>query len=193
VLQPLRWCCVDCVIHHERHVREEKHHKYMWREQAMIEWSWHVNSIVAFCHSVKLCAYAARDLRSQQLSFWCEFCACIFSRAKARLFKNRTSFLVSLFANFEYLGASCDLESSYGQARGVPRLDSAWGKKQVFLSLFKSDVIREISKIKMKFILDVNVLETLWCNLFSPAYAPNFLLVSGLKVDLLPFASHSYD
>jgi len=23
VLQPLRWCCVDCVIHHERDVREE--------------------------------------------------------------------------------------------------------------------------------------------------------------------------
>jgi len=22
-LQPLRWCCVDCVIHHERDVREE--------------------------------------------------------------------------------------------------------------------------------------------------------------------------
>jgi len=23
VLQPLRWCCIDCVIHHERDVREE--------------------------------------------------------------------------------------------------------------------------------------------------------------------------
>ena len=23
VLQPLRWCCVDCVINHERDVREE--------------------------------------------------------------------------------------------------------------------------------------------------------------------------
>jgi len=30
------------------------------------EWSWHVNSIVACCHSAKLCAYAARDFRSQQ-------------------------------------------------------------------------------------------------------------------------------
>ena len=30
------------------------------------EWSWHVNSIVARCHSAKLCAYAARDFRSQQ-------------------------------------------------------------------------------------------------------------------------------
>jgi len=26
VLQPLRWRCVDCVIHHERDVREEQHH-----------------------------------------------------------------------------------------------------------------------------------------------------------------------
>jgi len=29
---------------------------YMWREQAIIEWSWQVNSIVASCHSGKLCA-----------------------------------------------------------------------------------------------------------------------------------------
>jgi len=29
LLQPLRWCCVDCVIHHERDVREEQHHTYM--------------------------------------------------------------------------------------------------------------------------------------------------------------------
>jgi len=27
VLQPLRWCCIDCVIHHEWDVREEQ--KYM--------------------------------------------------------------------------------------------------------------------------------------------------------------------
>ena len=27
LLQPLRWCWVDCVIHHERDVREEQ--KYM--------------------------------------------------------------------------------------------------------------------------------------------------------------------
>jgi len=38
----------------------------MWREQAIVEWLWHVNSIVACCHSAKLCAYAARDFRSQQ-------------------------------------------------------------------------------------------------------------------------------
>ena len=40
LLQPLRWCCVNCVIHHERDVREEQHHTYMWREQAIKEWSW---------------------------------------------------------------------------------------------------------------------------------------------------------
>ena len=65
LLQPLRWHCVDCVIHHERDVREEQYHRYMWREQAIIEWSWYVNS-VACCHSAKLCAYAARDFRPQQ-------------------------------------------------------------------------------------------------------------------------------
>jgi len=65
LLQPLWWCCVDCLIHHERDVREEQHRRYMWREEAIIEWSWHVNCIVACCHSAKLCAYAARDFRSQ--------------------------------------------------------------------------------------------------------------------------------
>ena len=69
LLQPLQWCCVDCVIHHEWHVREEQHHTYMWREQAIIEWSWHVISIVACWHSAKLCAYAARNIRSQQNYF----------------------------------------------------------------------------------------------------------------------------
>ena len=39
----------------------------MWREQAITEWSWHVNSIVACCHSAKLCpSYAAWDFWSQQ-------------------------------------------------------------------------------------------------------------------------------
>ena len=46
-------------------MREEQHHTYMWREQAIIELSWHMNSIVACCHSAKLCAYAARNFRSQ--------------------------------------------------------------------------------------------------------------------------------
>ena len=32
LLQPLQWCCVECVIHHERDVHEEQHHSYMWRE-----------------------------------------------------------------------------------------------------------------------------------------------------------------
>jgi len=65
LLQLLRWCWLDCVIHHERDMREQ-HHTYMWREQAIIVWSWHENSIVACCHSAKLCAYAAQDFRSQQ-------------------------------------------------------------------------------------------------------------------------------
>ena len=66
VLQALRWRCVKCVIHNERDVREEQHHTYMWREQAIIEWSRRVISIVACCQGAKLCAHAARDFRSQQ-------------------------------------------------------------------------------------------------------------------------------
>jgi len=38
----------------------------MWREQAIIEWSRRVISIVACCHGAKLCAHAARNFRSQQ-------------------------------------------------------------------------------------------------------------------------------
>jgi len=44
VLQPLRWCCVDRVIHHGWDVREEQHHTYMWREQAIKEWLWRGSS-----------------------------------------------------------------------------------------------------------------------------------------------------
>jgi len=29
LLQPLWWCCVKCVVHHERDVREEQHHTYV--------------------------------------------------------------------------------------------------------------------------------------------------------------------
>ena len=31
LLQPLRWCCVDCVIHHERDVRAEQKYMYVAR------------------------------------------------------------------------------------------------------------------------------------------------------------------
>jgi len=31
LLQPFRWRCVECVIHHERDVREEKQYVYVAR------------------------------------------------------------------------------------------------------------------------------------------------------------------
>jgi len=31
LLQPLRWCCVDCMIHQERDVREEQKYMYVTR------------------------------------------------------------------------------------------------------------------------------------------------------------------
>ena len=37
----------------------------MWREQGIIEWSRRVISIIACCHSVKLCALAVRAFWSQ--------------------------------------------------------------------------------------------------------------------------------
>ena len=30
-MQPLRWCCVDCMIHHEQDVREEQKYIYVAR------------------------------------------------------------------------------------------------------------------------------------------------------------------
>ena len=45
---------------------QKQHHVYMWREQAITEWSPRVNSIVACCHGAKPCAHAARAFRSQQ-------------------------------------------------------------------------------------------------------------------------------
>jgi len=36
-----------------------------WHKQAIIEWSWCLISVVACCHSVKLCALAAQALESQ--------------------------------------------------------------------------------------------------------------------------------
>ena len=29
--QPLRWCCAECAVHHERNVLEEQHHIYVAR------------------------------------------------------------------------------------------------------------------------------------------------------------------
>ena len=46
---------------------------YTWHEQAIIEWSWHVIFTVTCCHSVKLCALAARAFQSQhgaELRLW---------------------------------------------------------------------------------------------------------------------------
>jgi len=61
VLQPPWWCCIDCMIHHERDVREEQ--KYMCVARTSNNW---VISIMVCCHGAKLCAYAARGFRSQQ-------------------------------------------------------------------------------------------------------------------------------
>ena len=51
-------------------------HKYMWREQAITEWSRRVIFFTSCCHSVKLCALAIRAFWSQHkkytsLSFTC--------------------------------------------------------------------------------------------------------------------------
>ena len=48
MLQPLRWRCVDCMIHHERDVRDEQKYMYVARTSnnrvIPMEWSWWVTS-----------------------------------------------------------------------------------------------------------------------------------------------------
>jgi len=59
----LRWMCDSPRMGCARRTTP----KYMWREQAILEWSRRVISTVACYHSVKLHAIAARALRSKQL------------------------------------------------------------------------------------------------------------------------------
>ena len=69
LLQPLRWCCVDCVIHHERDVREEQ--KYVCVERENNSKSdcnaWSLLLLAATVRSFACCSgnHAARDFRSQ--------------------------------------------------------------------------------------------------------------------------------
>jgi len=48
LLQPLWWCCIDCMIHHERDAREEQKYMYVARTSnnrvILMEWSWWVTS-----------------------------------------------------------------------------------------------------------------------------------------------------
>jgi len=50
MLQPLRWRCIDCVIHHKWDVHEEQ--QYI--------------CLALCCHGAKLCSHAARDFWSPQ-------------------------------------------------------------------------------------------------------------------------------
>jgi len=65
VLQPLRWRCVDCVIHHERDVREEKRYMYVARTSnnrvIPMEWYWWVTSNNACEPGEQLIVFAECD------------------------------------------------------------------------------------------------------------------------------------
>ena len=76
--QPLRWCCVDCVIHHEREVREEQHHRYIWREQAIKQWSWRGSSA-----DINLRTIERNDQRTRRVIMACELYCCLLPRCKA--------------------------------------------------------------------------------------------------------------
>jgi len=52
-------------------------HKYIWREQTIIEWSRRVISIIACCHSLKLCAISVQAFWSQHKKYTFLSFACI--------------------------------------------------------------------------------------------------------------------
>jgi len=72
VLQPLCWRCAECAVQCARRTTPI----YKWREQAIIEWSWRVISVVACCHCTKFCALAAQAFRSQHLIAKCSIKSC---------------------------------------------------------------------------------------------------------------------
>jgi len=76
--QPLRWCCVDCVIHHEREVREEQHHRYIWREQAIKQWSWRGSSA-----DINLRTIERNDQRTRRVIMACELYCCLLPQCEA--------------------------------------------------------------------------------------------------------------
>jgi len=67
LLQPLRWCCVDCMLHHERDVREEQKYLYVARTSnnrvIPMEWSWWVTSNNACEIGEQLIVLAKGDTR----------------------------------------------------------------------------------------------------------------------------------
>ena len=73
LLQSLLWYCCNltgCVTLNVWFTTyglcAKNNNKYMWREQAIIESSRRVNSIIACYHAAKLWAHAARSFRSHQ-------------------------------------------------------------------------------------------------------------------------------
>jgi len=68
LLQPPCWCCVECVIHHEQDVCKEQHHMHMWHEQAIIEWSHQVISILL---AATVWSFAHLLLRLSDRNKWC--------------------------------------------------------------------------------------------------------------------------
>jgi len=59
LLQPLRWCCVECVIHNERNVGEEQHPLYVARTSN----NWVISSSELYCCLLPQCE-ALRTCRS---------------------------------------------------------------------------------------------------------------------------------
>jgi len=90
----------------------------MWHEQAIIEWSRRVISIVACCRGAKLCAHAAQDVRSQHYHFFFEN------------YGLKTINLIILQKIFFCPYSACTDLTLY-----VPRSLLAWAKRELLLLL----------------------------------------------------------
>jgi len=96
----------------------------MWREQAITEWSWHVNSIFPCCHSAKLCAYAAWDFRSQRFHL-------NNKEAERELKFNHNNETLLFWSELIYLGVMLDRALTY--RRHLESLRKKWTSRIVLL------------------------------------------------------------
>jgi len=103
LLQSLRWCCVDCVIHHERDVREEQKYMYVARtsNNRVIpkEWSWWVTSNDACEPGEQLIVLANGDDESD---LYC----CLLPRCEA-LHTCRSGFPIATLSSPQKIGGMC--------------------------------------------------------------------------------------
>ena len=128
MLQPLWWCCVDCVIHHERHVREEQKYMYVARtsNNRVISSGDLYCCLLPRCEVLRTCrsGFPIATLRIQQNQ-----CFALFQRR--RLCDDVFSTLADEFGNFGAVFDTAIKESN--QTIGYKKHDGISNYRKAFL------------------------------------------------------------